>query len=249
MRTLRAAVRLFLFVAATLAIYASWWITHVFVPNRVHWRQAAFGSWTASFVRISRMHVKTVGTAPRPPFFLVTNHLSYTDIAALRYAVTGVFVAKAEVRGWPVAGRICRDMGTIFIDRSKRRDIPRAGEEIVERLDEGEGVIVFPEGTATSGQEGVLPFNSSFLEFAARRSLPVSYASITYETPPGETPAHLAVAWGEDITFFRHLWRLLKVREYTAIIRFGAEAISNPDRKQLAAELHRRVSEISVPVL
>jgi 1-acyl-sn-glycerol-3-phosphate acyltransferase len=195
------------------------------------------------------MRVKVKGTRPKPPFFLVTNHLSYTDMAALRYVVEGVFVAKAEVRGWPVAGKICKDMGTIFIDRSNRRDIPRAGELIVERLDAGEGVIVFPEGTATDGREGVLPFNSSFLEFAARRSLPVSYASITYQTPHGETPAHLAAAWGEDISFFKHMWRLLKVREYTAILHFGDEPIAAADRKQLASELHSRVSEIFVPVL
>jgi 1-acyl-sn-glycerol-3-phosphate acyltransferase len=140
-------------------------------------------------------------------------------------------------------------MGTIFIDRTNRRDIPRAGEEILKRLDTGEGVIVFPEGTATSGQEGVLPFNSSFLEFAAKGGVAVSYASITYQTPEGETPAHLAAAWGEEISFFDHLWRLLKVKHYTALITFGTEPISNPDRKELATELHDRVSDIFIPVL
>jgi 1-acyl-sn-glycerol-3-phosphate acyltransferase len=46
------------------------------------------------------------------------------------------------------AGPIVRDAGTIFIDRSNRRDIPRAGEEILERLDGGEGVVVFPKERA-----------------------------------------------------------------------------------------------------
>lgn len=66
-------------------------------------------------------------------------HWSYTRRG------NGNFVAKKEVESWFLAGRICRDMGTIFIDRSNRRDIPRAGEKIIERLEHGEGVIVFPK--------------------------------------------------------------------------------------------------------
>jgi 1-acyl-sn-glycerol-3-phosphate acyltransferase len=127
-----------------------------------------------------------------------------------------------------------------------RRDIPRAGEEIIKRLDAGEGVIVFPEGTSTKG-ESVLAFNSSFLEFAARTNVPVSYAAISYRTPPGEMPASLAACWWEDISF-AHLWRLFHVSEYSAIINFGEEPVMNHDRKVLANELRLRVSERFVRV-
>ena len=194
------------------------------------------------------MRIEVIGSPPNPPFFLVCNHLSYTDIAALRAVVKGIFVAKNEVQSWFLAGRIVRDMGTIFINRTNRRDIPRAGEEIIARLDAGEGVIVFPEGTSTKGEE-VLPFNSSFLEFAARGGVPVSYASITYTTPEGEMPASTAACWWEDIGFFEHLWRLFKVREYMATITFGEEPVINTDRKILAVELRRRVAEKFIPVL
>jgi len=236
-----------LFVAATLGVYAIWFVFRVVIPNKIYWRQVIFGWWTKSFVLISRMRIEVIGTPPKPPFFLVTNHLSYTDIGAIRVVAKGVFVAKGEIQNWFLAGRICRDMGTIFIDRQNRRDIPRAGELIIERLDAGEGVVVFPEGTSTKG-ETVLPFNSSFLEFAARRDIPVSYASITYTTPPGEMPAHLAACWWEDIGFFPHLWRLFHVREYTAIIEFGDEPITSSDRKQLAHDLRDRVAELFVRV-
>jgi 1-acyl-sn-glycerol-3-phosphate acyltransferase len=247
MRSIRASVRIVLFVLATLGLYGTWFLTHFFIPNKIHWRQTFFYYWTYSFIWASNMKVRVVGTPPKPPFFLVSNHLSYTDIAALRNAVPGVFVAKAEVKDWPVAGRICSDMGTIFIDRTNRRDIPRAGDEIIERLDAGEGVIVFPEGTSTKG-EAVEKFNSSFLEFAARGDVPVSYASLTYETPDGETPASLAVCWWEDISFFAHLWRLMKIREYTATITFGDVPIQSKDRKELARELHGRVLGSFAPI-
>lgn len=248
MRTLLAAFRFALFIASTLGLYFGWFLLNWAIPNKIYWRQVIFGLWTKSFVSISNMKIVVDGPVPKPPFFLVTNHLSYTDMAAIRAIATGIFVAKAEIQNWPLAGRIVRDMGTIFIDRTNRRDIPRAGELIMERLDAGEGVVVFPEGTSTKG-ETVQPFNSSFLEFAARRDLAVSYAAISYQTPPGELPASLAACWWEDISFFAHLWRLFHVRQYTAVIRFGKEPVVNKDRKVLAAELTQRVSELFEPVI
>lgn len=246
--TVRSILRMTLFVSATLGLYALWFVVNIFVPNRVYWRQVIFGLWTKSFVRIANMRIEAVGRLPKTPFFLVCNHLSYTDIAALRAVVTGIFVAKAEVQTWPVGGRIVRDMGTIFIDRSNRRDIPRAGKEILQRLNAGEGVIVFPEGTSTKGEE-VLPFNSSFFEFAVRSEIPVSYASITYQTPDGEMPASRSICWWEDISFFAHMLRQFRLPEYTAVVTYGEESVAGDDRKLLSAELHRRVSDSFIPVI
>lgn len=248
MRNLQAALRFVSFVVATLGLYSLWFVGRLFQKDTVRWRREIFGAWCRSFVDITKMKVNVIGTPPTPPFFLVTNHVSYTDIAAIRSAVECVFVAKAEVETWFLAGRICRDMGTIFIDRKNRRDIPRAGELIVERLDIDEGVVVFPEGKATKG-ETVEPFNSSFLEFAARGDVAVSYASVSYRTPDGELPASLAAAWWEDIGFISHLWRLLTVKEYTATVTFGEAPIQNANRKLLAAELRDRVAAMFEPIV
>jgi len=249
MRTLLAALKLAFFAASTFGLFAVWWTGNLVVPNKVYWRQVFFGWWAKSFVIASRMKLEVVGTPPRAPFFLVTNHLSYADIPALRTAVPCVFVAKGEIEGWAVIGRMVRDMaGTIFIDRQNRRDIPRAGELIMERLGGGEGVVIFPEGTSTKG-ERVEPFHSSFFEFAVQERLPVSYAALTYKTPAGELEAHDAVCWWEDIGFFAHMWRLLKVRGYTTVITFGASPVAGTDRKTLAQELHDRVEEKFTPVL
>lgn len=247
MRNLRAAVRLLLFVTSTIGLHSIWFVANSFVPNKVYWRQVIFAAWTKSFVRISNMQIEVTGPLPKPPFFLVTNHLSYTDIAAIRAVIPCIFVAKKEIVSWFLAGRICRDMGTIFIDRDNRRDIPRAGEQIIERLEKGEGVVVFPEGTSTKG-ETVRPFNSSFFEFAARARTPVSYAAVGYRTPEGELPASLAACWWEEISFMNHLWRLFKTREYTATIDFGEQPIVGDDRKELARELRECVLSKFNPV-
>lgn len=248
MKDIRATFRFVSFVIATFGLYGAWWITSFFIPNKLYWRQLAFELWTRSFVVVSGMKIEVIGEAPKPPFFLVSNHLSYVDIAALRAVARGVFVAKHEIKDWFLAGRIVRDMGIIFIDRKNRRDIPRAGAEIIQRLSDGEGVIVFPEGTSTKGEE-ILPFNSSFFEFAAKTDLPVSYASISYRTPPGGPTASEVVCWWDDTTFLAHMYRLFKIREFTAVVTFGDEPVLNIDRKKLADELWTKVHERFVPVI
>ncbi len=248
MKQIRSIIRMISFFVMTLGIYSVWLVGSFIIPNKLIWRQMIFRNWARGFRSISGMKVVVVGKPPRPPFLLVSNHLSYIDIVAFRSVIETVFVAKKEIRNWFVAGKIISDMGTIFVDRNNRRDIPRAGLEIVQKLDDGEGVVVFPEGTSTKGSQ-VLPFNSSFLEFAAMRNLPVAYASLTYKTGSAEISANVAVSWWDDTAFIVHLWRLFGVKDFEAIIRFGDHAIANDDRKKLAHELHERVSKIFVPLV
>ena len=247
MKYLRAAIRFFLFLASTFGLYLTWFIFSPFIPNKIYWRQVIFGSWARAFITIARMKVEVVGTPPKSPFFLVTNHLSYTDIPVIRSVLDSVFVAKGEIQGWFAAGRICRDMGAIFIDRQNRRDIPRAGQDILKSLEQGEGVTVFPEGTSTKG-ENVLKFNSSFLEFAAQSDLPVHYAAISYKTAPGQLPPSATVCWWDEKSFGEHLWVLFQLKEVTAIITFGEQPILSPNRKELAQKLWAAVNEKYIPV-
>lgn len=249
MRYIRAALKMIAFFGMTFSCYGVWFAGKAFIPNKQFWRQLLFRNWARAFVRIAGMKVEVIGERPRPPFFLVSNHLSYMDIPALRSVVESVFVAKADIAGWFLAGRIISDMGIIFINRENRRDIPRAGSQILEKLHQGEGVIIFPEGTSTKGEK-VLPFNSSFFEFAARTDLPIHYASISYRTGDGDdAKASNVICWWEEISFIEHLWRFFQLRGCRAIISFGSEPVVEPDRKQLARKLWSRVSEKFIPVI
>jgi 1-acyl-sn-glycerol-3-phosphate acyltransferase len=248
MKYIRAAIRFALFFAATFGVYGIWLVGAFFVPNRIFWRQLAFRAWSLAFMKISGMKIEVVGKAPKPPFFLVVNHISYMDIPALRVAAEAVFVAKGEIENWFLAGKMVADMGMIYINRQNKRDIPRAGREIIKKLTQGEAVIVFPEGTSTKGEE-VLRFSSSFLEFAARTNTPVFYASITYRTAPGEIKASEAVCWWDDTTLMAHMWRLFQTKEFTAVISFGDAPIRNANRKELARKLREKVIESFIPVI
>src|ERR1044071_8182604 len=142
MRYIRSAFRFTMFMVLSFGLYFAWFLTSFFIPNKLYWRQLCFQTWARGFARLAGMKIEVIGPIPKPPFFLVSNHLSYMDIPAIRAVVEGVFVAKADIRSWPIAGKIVSDMGMVFIDREKRRDIPRAGAKIISKLSEGEGVIV-----------------------------------------------------------------------------------------------------------
>ena len=251
MRTLRAMSRLAALCAMTAALYAVW-VAGAALPfvrgrRRVRWRGFVFRSWARAASVLMGMRLGVSGAAPRPPFLLVANHLSYVDIVALAANCECVFVAKKEVASWPVIGRLSSRMGTIFIDRRLHRDIPRALSLVESALEEGAGVVLFAEGTSTRGLR-VLPFKSPLLEAAARRGLPVRYASLSYRTPPGEAGADSSVCWWGDMTFPRHFFELLRMRSFRAELTFGDEGIRGGDRKALALKLWTAVSARFVPV-
>ena len=248
MKYLRSTIKTTLFFVITFGIYGVWYIGAFVIPNKQFWRQFIFESWAKAYVWLAGIKVEVVGDVPKAPFFLVANHLSYTDIPLLRSVLNCVFVAKGEIEGWFVAGKIVGDMDNIFIDRNNRRDIPRAGAEVLATMEKGDGVVVFPEGTSGRGEE-VLPFNSSFFEFAARSELPVHFASITYRIDNGsETPSEY-ICWWDDTPFLAHMYRMFQLNGYTAIISFGEEPVSDPNRKAIASRLWERVNEKFIPMI
>jgi 1-acyl-sn-glycerol-3-phosphate acyltransferase len=204
--------------------------------------------WARALVRVLAVRVTASGTPPAGPFFLVSNHLGYLDVIVLGSQVPCVFVARGDLASWPLAGRLTRSAGTVFIDRGNKRDIPRAIGRIADVLADGAGVLVFPEGTS-SGGAGVLPFRASLLDVPARDGIPVSWAAVSYEATPGEPPPHRTVCWWGGMPFGSHALALLGLREIRATIAWGDAPIVDLDRKILAARLHEAVARRFRPVV
>lgn len=237
MKQLRAAFRFVTFATVSLVLYGAWILGSLIIPNRRLWRDTLFNAWSRAFAGIVGMRLKVVGDPPKPPFFLASNHLGTPDIPALRLAAKGVFVAKSEMGEWPIAGGMIRSMGNVFIDRESRRDIPRATRDVLAKLEDREGVIIFPEGKSTRG-DSILPYNSSFFEVAAAHSVPVWAATIRYETPEGSPPPSHSICWWDDIGFLDHFWRMLLLPGFDATVTFEPRPFSGTDRKALAREVH-----------
>lgn len=250
--TLRSLRRLILATPATVLAWG-WAATASIVlrpwPHRkVRQQGRAFRFWCRSLCRIFSIRVRSSGRAPAPPFFLVSNHLSYIDVLVLGTELPCVFVAKAEIDGWPIVGALCRSVNTIFIDRKSKRALPRVIAEIEMMLASGQGVVIFPEGTSGAGHE-VLPFRSSLLELPAKMGYPVHQATLHYSVPAGSSPVHLAVAWWGEMPLEPHLEEFLRLPWIDARLDFGAAAISEPDRKLLADRLESAVKERFEPLV
>ncbi len=196
--------------------------------------------------RIMGLRVEVEGEAPQGRFYLVANHVSYVDIVLLASLIPAAFVAKADLARWPILGWMFLSADTIFIDRGRKRDLLRVMKRVQKCLDRELGVLVFPEGTSSKGEE-VLRFKPSLLQLAAERGHAVHYATLSYRAP-GRRPAHQMVCWWDDTPFVRHLLRLLGLPYFEASVRFGNEPIHAGDRKQLAQQLRSAMAASFTPM-
>jgi 1-acyl-sn-glycerol-3-phosphate acyltransferase len=103
------------------------------------------------------------------PSLVVANHISWLDIFLVHAVLPATFIAKSEIRSWPLAGLLVQASGTIFVERGNRHAVRSLMKEAMTRLDLGERVIFFPEGTTSRG-ESVLKFHTSLFGLAEQRS-------------------------------------------------------------------------------
>lgn len=169
---------------------------------------------------------------------LVCNHLGYLDIVVLSALNPCIFVAKREVRGWPLFGWLARAGGTIFVERNHRSATANEVMQVSAAIGLGLPVVLFPEGTSSDGAT-VLPFKSSLLQAAADSRCAVAAAAIDYELAGGSVADE--ICYWRDMTLLPHLLNLLGKRTIESRIRFSPATRRNADRKSLARELRAEV--------
>jgi len=221
--------------------------TALFPRARVRWRHRIVRTWARALCGILRVRLRVTGTPPRAPFFLVANHLSYADILVLYTRVDGVFIAKRDMRHWPVLGPLANLFGTIWVKREVRRDAVRVLDLIDESIARGDGVILFAEGTTSAGN-ALLPMRPALFDWAAREQYPVHCAALSYRTEAG-VPAHLAVGWWGDMPFMAHAWNLCRLRMVEALLDFSAEPILAPTRGELAMRVEQAIAARFIPMV
>jgi len=251
MKSLLAIGKVVAVVLATVFLYViyltGYGLMRIIRKPAHNWLNRVLKFWGKTAAKILSLTVKVEGKKPKPPFFLVSNHLSYVDIIVLFKTIDTTIVSKAEVRDWPVVGLIARSIGIVFIDRKNKMDIHRVNKEISTKVSEHRGLALFPEGTTSPGGS-VLRFRPSLLEFPAQSNLGAHYCAINYELPGSPNSAHETVSWWGGKPMHTHLFELAKESSITATIKFGDKVIIESDRKILAASLHKKVSELFKPM-
>lgn len=145
------------------------------------------------------------GQVPQRPMLWVGNHVSWSDIAVLGQLAPLAFVSKAEVRHWPVAGWLAQQAGTLFIRRGAN-DSQRLRRDMALRLEGGQALMIFPEGTTTDGQQ-LRTFHGRLLACAADAGVAVQPVAIRYERA-GQIDAVAPFIGDDDL--LSHLLRLLR---------------------------------------
>lgn len=203
-------------------------------------------TYHAVLCRLIGMKVQVVGSpAAAPGTLYVSNHSSWLDILVLGGVLEAAFVSKAEVGEWPVVGTVARLGRTVFVSR-KRNHTGREASEIRDRLQAGDSIILFPEGTSNDGTR-VLPFRSSFLA-AAQDAQQVRPVSLVYDRLGG-LPAcrrdRPLFAWYGDMDIASHFWRIARRpgARATVLLHDPADPAAFPDRKALTAAASEVVAD------
>ena len=191
-------------------------------------------------LRVCHAEVRASGQIPKSGL-LVSNHLGYLDILVLSASTPCVFVAKREVKNWPIFGCFALLAGTLFADRERRLQVGELTKELRTVLDSGALVVLFPEGTSSDGKT-VLPFKSSLLEPAATNPRSLAASLIEYRLEDGD--AEEEVCYWKDMNFIPHLVNLLSKKRLEAFVQFTQLRNGNTHRKELARQLHAEVLKL-----
>lgn len=198
--------------------------------------------WSAKALRLLGISLQIEGK-PRPgAALLVSNHVSWLDIAVIHAACPHArFVSKADVLRWPLLGWLIRSVGTLFIERERKRDALRVVHEVAASLGRGETVAVFPEGTTGAG-ETVLPFHANLLQAAIGCQVPVQVVVLRYHEP-GERFSSSA-CYINEMTLVHSMWRVVCAQGLGVKLRFLlSEGSSHADRRALAAHLRDEIQQ------
>lgn len=209
--------------------------------------------WHRAAARIIGLRVETRGRpAEGRPLLLVANHQSWADIVALGRVMPLSFIAKAEVRSWPLFGLLARLQRTVFVERERRRRTREQADGIARRLAQGDAMVLFAEGTTSDGNR-VLPFKTALfgaaaaaLEASGRDAVLVQPVAVAWTgangLPLGRFGRPLA-AWPGDVALLPHLRRFLREGAVEAVVSFGEPVRfeRGGDRKHVAALCEREV--------
>lgn len=198
--------------------------------------------WSRKLLRLLGITLQAQGS-PRPHACLfVANHVSWLDIIAINAVQPARFVAKSEIRSWPVIGGLVTAAGTLYIERQRARDAVRVVHDMAQALRDGDVVAVFPEGTTGPG-DSVLPFHANLLQAAIAVDAPVQPMTLRYADPAHRHSP--AAAYIGDTTLMQSLWMIARCRGLTVHLTVQPpQGSSHADRRALAAHVREQIAAV-----
>lgn len=225
---------------AVLHLLRGYWIIKTrFAKISQNERADYVQQWSAQLVAILGLELRIVGTPIQSGLF-VANHISWLDNVAIHAAHFCRFVAKSDIKSWPVIGYLTDQSGMLFVERTSRKDSHRVVQVVAERLRAGDCVAVFPEGTTGEGRE-LLPFHANMIQSAIDAGSKVQPIAIRF-TDTASSEQSFAPCFVGDDTLFQSVWRTLNAKSITVSLRFGEPQVTQlRDRRTWANDLRTSI--------
>ena len=239
MRRIRACWRLLRILGHILT---GLWVAAVRLPRLQPSQQSArVQVWALAFLGHAGIELEIRGQPPvTGPMLLVSNHISWLDIPVMHAARHCRFVSKSDVQDWPLVGTLATAAGTLYIERSSRRDALRMVHLMREALKANEVLAVFPEGTTGDGR-AVLPFHANLLQAAISADAPAQPVGLRFVDKASGQTSH-APSYIGDETLFGSIWRTLSAPAIVAVVHYGEpEQAEGRDRRAWSEQLRGTV--------
>jgi len=202
--------------------------------------------WSGVLLRICGVQVTHTGLPlTQGPALWVINHVSWLDIFAINQVRAAVFIAKSEIRRWPLLGWLVAGADTIFIERASRHAVQKVGRAMQDTFERGQVVGLFPEGATSSGYD-LLPFYANLFEPARRASVPIQPVALLF-FHQGRRSDFAAFVGEENL--MQNLWKVLGgtgVRIEVAFLPpiWSPDGELAPSRAQLGHRAHQVLREV-----
>jgi 1-acyl-sn-glycerol-3-phosphate acyltransferase len=221
-----------------------WMIRRDFAQLTPTQTQRHVREWSRQMLHIIGVALVVRGNLPgEGPALLVANHVSWLDILVMNAAQPARFVAKADVKRWPVLGALSSGAGTLYIERESRRDAMRVVHHMAERLQAQDTLAVFPEGTTGDGR-ALLPFHANLFQAAIAAHAPVVPVALRFVDGASGQRSDAPVFIG-DTTLIASIWTTLRASGLQAMVAYGEPQTHNGrDRRTWAQDLRTEVQRL-----
>jgi len=198
--------------------------------------------WAAQLLAMLSVRIDVEGALPPDRgagCVLASNHISWLDIFIIQSVCPARFVAKSEIRDWPLVGWLCARTGTLFVERGRRHHTAKITEVMHEVLRAGDPVGLFPEATTTFGNT-LNKFHSSLFEAVVTSAAPLCPVTLRYFDQTGEPT--IAAAYVDEMSLLGSLKSILREPEIVVQMNFApAIPAKGKKRRELA-----RAAEIAI---
>jgi len=238
-RTDTAQVRAWLRIGAIALVLAIVILPHL--VWRVFDRQSPIaGFFLGIAAKIAGADVRVTGQPIRRNVLYIANHVSWLDILTLAGRTRCAFVARADMKPWPLIGWLTTSNNTVYVERESRQKAHHQATALQIALLSGQPVTLFPEGTTNDGRQ-LFPFRSSLIAAVTPAPEQISIQPVAIDYGAVATD----IAWVGDESFGANALRLLGRRGHFAVTLHFLEPLSHADfadRKAIAAHSRAEIA-------